>query len=134
MPVSGSDEIFTTWTSETQDRDISLIVLCGELDASSVPGFISDMRQVVEQGKHVVMDVHLLDYVDSTGVGAILSTRNALREAGMRTCLIGCHGLLTKLLRVTGIERELRCLDDIDEAVAEIRADSVTNPIPGTTA
>ena len=122
MPVPESEEIFTTWTSDLDDRDISLVFLCGELDASSAPVFLADMRNVIKQGKHTVMDVHLLDYVDSTGVGAILSTRNALHEIGRQMCLIGCHGLLTKILQLTRIDRELVCLDDIETAKAEIRA------------
>ncbi|MCL5103999.1 MAG: STAS domain-containing protein [Armatimonadetes bacterium] len=134
MPVPESEEIFTTWTSDLDDRDISLVFLCGELDASSVPGFLADMQRVIKQGKHTVMDVHLLDYVDSTGVGAILSTRNALHESGRQMCLIGCHGLLTKILQLTRIDRDLCCLDNLEAATAEIRAGAARNKGRGTTA
>lgn len=120
MSFPDSEEVFTTWTSDVEGHDISVVFLCGELDASSVPGFLSDMQQVIDLKKHVIMDVHLLEYVDSTGVGAILSLGNVLRDGGMQLRLVGCHGLLTRILQMIQIDREICCLEDIDAAVADI--------------
>jgi anti-anti-sigma factor len=69
---------------------------------------------------HVVMDVHLLQYVDSTGIAAIFSTKSALEGVGRRLCLVGCHGLVSKILRSALLEDEVLRFDDMDEALSKI--------------
>lgn len=121
MPESDRDEIFTSLIEDVGGTDISVLCMCGELDASSVPTFLAEAQNVIERGRHVIMDVHLLDYVDSTGVAAMLSTRNALQNAGHEVYVVGCHGLLRKVLHITQAETELPCVDELDTAIALIR-------------
>lgn len=121
MPTSEED-VFTTWTSQIDNDSVSVICLCGELDASTVPTLLADVKSVISQRKDVIMDVHLLSYVDSTGVAALLSTRSALIGGGNKMCLVGCHGLLTKVIQLIRVENELRCFEDVDTAVAQFRA------------
>ena len=124
MSVSGNEEIFTTWASDLDENDLSVVCMCGELDASSAPSFISDMQQLLNRRRNVIMDVHLLEYVDSTGVAAMLSTKQALDAMGRKLLLVGCHGLLTKILQMTRFDSELCCYEAIDDAVATIRNSS----------
>ena len=112
------EEVFTTWTSELAGWNASVVFVCGELDASTVPRFVSDMREVIRTGRHVIMDAHLLSYIDSTGVSALVSASNALRSGGRRMCLVGCHGLVSKVIRITRVDCELGIFEDIDGALA----------------
>jgi len=120
MPVPNSEEIFTTWTRDVASGDVSVVCLVGELDASTAPGFLTDVQEVLDRKHNIVLDVHLLSYVDSTGVAAILSIQHALAEAGKRMGMVGCHGLFTKILRITHIESELSCYEDIDAAISAV--------------
>lgn len=122
MSTSENEEILTTWTSELDDRDLAAVYLCGELDASSAPSFLSDVRGLADGRKNVAVDVHLLTYIDSTGVSALLSIKNALKRVGKRMCLVGCHGVLTKILEITRVDRELPCFDDLDAAIAQMES------------
>ncbi|MCE5313982.1 MAG: STAS domain-containing protein [Armatimonadota bacterium] len=122
MSISGDEEVFTTWVSDLDECELSVVCLCGELDASSVPVFISDVGQLLDRRRNVIMDVHLLEYVDSTGVAAMLSTKSALEALGRRLLLVGCHGLLTKILKITRIENELICYEEITDAIASMNA------------
>lgn len=123
MPTS-EEEVFTTWTSELEGHNVSVMCLCGELDASTVPTFVSEVQDVIARHRDIIMDVHLLSYIDSTGVGTLLSTKNALRSGGKKICLVGCHGLLTKIIHMIRVERELKCFDDIETAVVEMETGS----------
>lgn len=134
MPATDNNEVFTSFIKDLEDSDISVLCLCGELDASSVPAFLADAQEVVERCKHVIMDVHLLDYVDSTGVAAMVSTRHALDAAGLEVYVAGCHGLLSKVLHITQAETELQCVDDVEEAVEQIRAKQTMDPLRETRA
>jgi len=121
MSLPTNEEVFTTWTTDMDDLDASIVYLCGELDASSTSAFLTQTHEVVSRHRDVIMDVHLLEYADSTGVAAILSIKNALREAGKKLYLAGCHGLLKKILYTIGADRELVCFEDVDHAAQAIR-------------
>ena len=122
MATANDDDIFTTWTNDIAGSEIMAVYLCGELDASSAPSLLTDMQGLAEKKRDVVMDVHLLSYIDSTGVSALLSIRNSLERAGKRMCLAGCHGVLTKILEVTRIDTRLKCFEDVDAAIARMRS------------
>lgn len=121
MSAADNGETFTTWASDLNECDLSVACLCGELDASSAPGFIMDMQELLNRRRNVIMDVHLLEYIDSTGVAAMLSTKAALESMGRRLLLVGCHGLLTRILHITRIESELCCYEEIEDAVESIK-------------
>jgi len=120
MPSSQDEEIFTTWTKDLDVGEASVIGLCGELDASSAPTFLNETHDVVKRRRNVIMDVNLLSYTDSTGLSAILSIKNALQRAGKSVCLVGCHGILTKILYTISAEDDVKCYDNIEDAIGEI--------------
>ena len=124
MSASNGEEIFTTWTSELDDGKVSAVYLCGELDASTAPSFLSEVQGLVGAGRSVIMDVHLLSYIDSTGVGALLSIKRALERAGKRMALAGCHGLLARILEITHTQSEFPCYSDLDAALEHVKSDS----------
>ena len=120
MAASNNADVFSTWVSDLGEPSVCVVYMCGELDASSAPGFLSDIQHVVARRRNVIMDVHLLEYADSTGVTAILSTRNALERNGHAMCLVGCHGLLTRILETIRAYDRFTRFDDVDSAIREI--------------
>jgi anti-sigma B factor antagonist len=114
------NEVFTTWTSDLEEKDICVMCLVGELDVSTAPILLNDIRGVIALRKHLILDVHLLSYIDSTGLSTLLSAQTAKQELGGSVCLVGCHGLVTKILAITRIEQRIKCFADVDTAVAEL--------------
>lgn len=115
-----NEEVFTTWTKELEGTPVSVIGLCGELDASSVPAFLSDIHELISGVRSIIMDCHLLSYIDSTGLGSLLSIKQALSAKGRGMCVVGAHGLLIKILDISRANREFRCYETVDEAMAEV--------------
>ena len=124
MDTRGDEEIFTTWTSELDDGNQVALYMCGELDASTAPSFLSEVQSLAGAGRSVIMDVHLLSYIDSTGVGALLAIKKALERAGKRMALAGCHGLLARILEITHTQTEFPCYSDLDDALKHVKSDS----------
>ena len=119
--MSGADEeVFTTWTKELEDSPASIAYLCGELDASSVPALLGSLQPLVTGDRNIVVDAHLLSYIDSTGLSALLSIKQAVGRSGRGLCIVGAHGLLTKILQVTRADREFACYETADEALADM--------------
>ena len=122
MSESNGEEIFTTWVSELDEGNVAAVYLCGELDASTAPALLSDVQGLAETGRDVIVDVHLLSYIDSTGVSALLSIKSALARAGRRLALVGCHGILARILEVSQVQSEFPCYRDVETALAEMRS------------
>ena len=100
-----------------------LLVLSGELDIAAAPGFITDLRDVISQGKGpVILDVRDLDYVDSSGLGVLASTAGALKKAGRALVAFGCHGIFLRALQLSKLDRELGCFATLDEALQHASA------------
>jgi anti-anti-sigma factor len=48
------------------------LVLVGELDLASVPKFTTALRQLKMESEHVRLDLSQLEFIDSTGVNALV--------------------------------------------------------------
>ena len=120
VSASSEENIFTTCTCELADIGATIVYLCGELDASSAPGFLADMQGIMNRGQSLIIDAHLLSYIDSTGASAILSTKSALASEGRTLSIVGSHGLLAKILHITRMDEEIKCYQDVDSAVADM--------------
>ncbi len=62
--------------------DVTVVALLGELDASNVPQFKRHIAPVLEASSKVVFDVGQLQFIDSSGLGAILSCLRQVNAAG----------------------------------------------------
>jgi len=122
MTTSGEEEIFTIWMDDSGKYDASVVYLCGELDASTVPGFLSEIKKILNRSQNTILDVHLLSYADSTALAAILSINNSLRREEKGLYLAGCHGVLAKILHITHVDEEIECFEDVDSAEEKIKA------------
>lgn len=117
MPSSEYEEVFATWTDDLPGSDTTVVCVCGELDVSVTGEFMGELQQLVARKRNVILDVHLLSYADSTAVAALVSVQNALQEAGKDLKLVGCHGVLHKILRLTRADSQIKCFDDLDSAL-----------------
>ncbi len=120
MTAGANEEVFTTWTKDIDDLSVSIAYLCGELDASSIPTLLANLHALVKSNRDIVVDAHLLSYIDSTGLSALLSIQQALKRSGREMCIVGAHGLLTKILQLTRADREFKCYDTIEEALESV--------------
>ncbi len=114
------DEVFTTWIKNLDDLPVAVVYLCGELDASSVPALLGDLYEVINGYRSILFDAHLLSYIDNTGLGALLSIKQAMQSSGRGLCIVGAHGLLTKILSASGADVEFRCYQTAEEAMADV--------------
>lgn len=116
--IPADEDVFTTWTKDLDNSSLC-VYMCGELDASGVPSFLTDTHGITTSGKDVIVDTHLLSYIDSTGLSALLSIKQALERKGKAMCLVGCHGLLSKILDITRLHDRVKCYETVDDALED---------------
>jgi anti-sigma B factor antagonist len=64
-------------------NDVAVVMISGDLlDASIVGEFKKEMTPVLQKEYHVVLDLNNIQFVDSSGVGAILSCLRTLNAEG----------------------------------------------------
>jgi anti-sigma B factor antagonist len=95
--------------SYEQDRQI-VLVLRGELDIASAPLLADALIETLEQhAAGVLLDIGAVQFVDSTGLRAILAARALCAERAWKFALTPPAPSVQRLFEVTGVLDQLPC-------------------------
>ena len=79
------------------------LALRGELTYGTVPVFDEHVAPVIGPTRpRLVLDVGRLQFCDSVGLSALIGAQRRADLAGGRMILHGVHGMLERILRMTG--------------------------------
>ena len=92
--------------------------LRGSLDLATAPSLRAALLEAANEGKHdIIVDLTELEFLDSTGLGALIGAhRRALENAG-RVRLIVREGPIQRLLNITGLMRIFAVYGTLDAAL-----------------
>jgi anti-sigma B factor antagonist len=109
----------------TLSRGVTLAKLLDRrLDAAGAPDFKARVGARLEAGSPLlVLDLSAVEFVDSTGLSAILSAFRRLPAAGGGLALAGCRKPVVELIKLTRLDRILRLFGTADEAVEALAHD-----------
>jgi anti-sigma B factor antagonist len=94
-----------------------VVVTCKTLDAHNVGGFKEELKVVVANHRRIVLDVSPLEFIDSSGLGAILSAfrqANSLSGNLKLACLARPVRVVVELTRM---HRVFEIFETVDAAV-----------------
>ena len=75
------------------------------LDAYAAPGFREQMNEFIQNGHHaIVLDLSDVSFLDSTGLGAIVSSLKRLDGRGV-IVICGVNEMVMDVLRLTRMDR-----------------------------
>lgn len=96
-------------------------VLClhGPLTMENVRPFQNAIRRE-ESADSVILDLTEVPYMDSSGLGSLVSTYVTRQKAGKRVALAGVNERIYHLLVVTKVESLFLIFETIEEAVAAL--------------
>jgi anti-sigma B factor antagonist len=92
--------------ARSQEKDgVATIALSGELDMATAP-ILSDSLALFEGNgvSTIVLDLHDLTFIDSTGLHAFLEARNRAMSNGHRLLLSGAGPAARRLIEITGTQ------------------------------
>jgi anti-sigma B factor antagonist len=100
-----------------QDSGTGSVVtrLDGKLSLETVNSFLQTMRQ--EQAKHVVLDMSGVSFLDSAGVGALVSLFVTRKHAGKTLALAILTKQATAVLQLSGILKLIPAYPTVEAAV-----------------
>ena len=90
--------------------------LMGGPDAET---FRTTFHKLLEKGqKRVVVNLHGVDWINSTGMGILISGYTTMRRGGGDLRLLHVSDRIQSILYVTKLNLIFKCFDNEDEAVA----------------
>jgi anti-sigma B factor antagonist len=90
----------------TVGADCAVLQIRGEVDVYTAPQVRERVIQLLGGGvRHVIADLREVEFLDSTGLGALVGSLKRLRERDGSLGLVIADGKITTVFRVTGLDR-----------------------------
>ena len=104
---------------ETSQQTVATVVRVAAttLDADSTERFRSAMAEILENASNVVLDLAHLEFIDSSGLGAILSCLRDVAAEGGELKLCGLSGTVRAVFDLARVHRVLDIHDGLTEAL-----------------
>jgi anti-sigma B factor antagonist len=98
----------------TSDREGGAqIALTGELDIATAPQLEDEVRRLEAEGCGlIVIDLRGLEFMDSSGLRALLAADTRSRERGARVVIVRGDERIQRVLRITRLDERLEIVDD----------------------
>jgi anti-sigma B factor antagonist len=97
----------------TEAGDAVTVVLVGELDLSNWTRFESDLERIeADEPSTIVIDLRGVEFIDSTGLRALLAADERAQEGGHRLVIVRGNSMVQRVLRFTGVDRQLEIVAD----------------------
>lgn len=121
-------------TNMTRVEDVVAIHLEGEMDFYSVRLLESRLKKLIDAGiDRIVIDVHKLSYLDTSGLGLLTNTHTQLREVGgALVCLPPEKKDVRRVFLQAPSSDMLVFADDLASAVEEIKQIADQYELEGT--
>ncbi|MFA6569724.1 MAG: STAS domain-containing protein [Bacteroidota bacterium] len=71
----------------------------------------------------LIFDLSEVEYVDSTGLGALLLANRQLRDYETPIILVGAHDIVMKMLSISQLDEIFDYSDSVEEALAKLGKD-----------
>lgn len=95
--------------------DVTVWSLTGELDSFSV-GKVRSAAAMLPIGERVVINLSDVSFMDSAGLGVLVSLIRRIREGGGDACVCSSRPGMTRLLHTVGLDRLAPVYPDVEEA------------------
>jgi anti-sigma B factor antagonist len=97
-------ETLTIDVTTVGDDQIQLFGLGGTLDIATSPTLRAALLEAADRSNHeIVVDLTQLEFLDSTGLGALIGAHKRAAEHGGSVRLVAHEGQILRLLRITGL-------------------------------
>ncbi len=100
--------------------DMQIFELTGSLDIATSPTVRAALTSASERGDHrLIVDLTRIEFLDSTGLGALIGAQRRAKEFGGDVRLIAKEGQILRLLRITGLLRVFSVYPTLEDAVTD---------------
>ena len=102
---------------ETKDDTMIVSVLDPRIDASTAVDLKAQICEVIDEGQHeLVLDLSRVDFIDSSGIGAIVGILKYLGRRGS-FAIAGLSKKAEQVFRLTKMDKVFRLYPSVDDAL-----------------
>lgn len=106
--------------SAARDGHVQLFALGGTLDIATSPTLRAALVEAADRDKHeIVVDLTRLEFLDSTGLGALIGAHKRASEHGGSVRLVAQEGQILRLLRITGLLEVFAVYPSVEAALGD---------------
>jgi anti-sigma B factor antagonist len=106
--------------STTVGGDCAVLRIGGEVDVYTAPQLRERVIELLAGGvRHIVADLRQVDFLDSTGLGALVGSLKRLRDHDGSLSLVTAADKILTVFRVTGLIHVFALHASLPEAIAE---------------
>lgn len=100
------------------EGDAIVYRLRGSLDMGTAPSVRAALVEAADEGKHdIIVDCTLLEYLDSTGLGALIGAHRRALEHGGQLRIVVNDGPILRLFTITGLMTVLSVYGSVEAAL-----------------
>jgi anti-sigma B factor antagonist len=102
---------------------VRVVVVCGELDIATSP----EVRELLadattDKAQPLVIDLTRCDFIDSTGLAALLHGAKPAQNGESRVAIVSPGGDVRRMLELTAIDKSIPVFGALEQAVAAVVA------------
>ena len=98
--------------------DCAVLQVTGEVDVYTAPLLREQIRDLAANGAvHLIADLGRVDFLDSTGLGALVGGLKRLREAGGSLALVISSSRILRVFQITGLTNVLAARRSVQDAI-----------------
>jgi len=91
-----------------------IIKLHGSFDAESVKGMKDEIETYSEFSTNIIFDLEHVDFIDSSGIGAIVFLYKRMAVKGFTVCVIGLAQQPLELFQMLFLDKTIHCYENVD--------------------
>jgi anti-sigma B factor antagonist len=106
--------------TKQMEPGVSVVAVSGRLVLGrEIEQLESIVNGLMGQGrKKVVFDLTTLDYVDSAGIGTLISCLTSIKKSGGELRIAGVNARIQRLFKMTGVDHLMSLYPTVNEAAA----------------
>jgi anti-sigma B factor antagonist len=106
---------------------IYVIDIKGEMDLYNAFKLKDIVKAMFERKvKEFVINLEEVQYIDSSGIGAILFVFGEMKQRGLALAVAGAHGPVKRVIELTKLDGYLPLTADVNAALVKLRAAKAT--------
>lgn len=97
----------------------SIVDVKGEVDLYTAPKLKDRLVDIITGGRNrIVVNLEAVEFLDSSGLGALISGLKRCREAGGTLALTNASAPVRKVLAITGLDRVFPLHETVEQATS----------------
>ena len=100
------------------NNNVVILDIEGEVDLYNAPEIKKKIKEQVDAGKHnLIINLEKVSYIDSSGIGVLISSLSQLRKVGGGLKIINVYSSVKKVFELTKLTSFFDIFDSEDAAV-----------------